>query len=365
VSTCPLLLSLQLGLTLQLSYSLVPRSRKNNRRRRTSKRRRAGGSLASASQLALGGFPRQLWPSFMPLRLKYTDFRTVTASGNVASYGYRQNSVFDPDYTGVGGQPNGFDQFKVIYQYYRVVMVEVRITWMDVTSSARALCVLGATADSSSPSTGELLGQTNFSRSGLVGTQTDTASQFLRVRTSQLAGVDDQSILADDTYKADVGANPGRVFYIWCMADTSGSTDQVSFRIEITYFVRFETRIDVEDTVRRAAVADLWHAPNPQSLEQYFTLHEGRLVDKLYKSVPRVENEVQTVSDRLRVRSCNVPAVPGVLETQRIDLTIAPEVKPVDSVVLEESDIAARVARLQQLYPTVPVSVWLQLLKPT
>lgn len=42
-------------------------------------------------------------------------------SGSLATYTWKANSLFDPDSTGGGHQPYGFDQFKTYYGLYQVV----------------------------------------------------------------------------------------------------------------------------------------------------------------------------------------------------------------------------------------------------
>lgn len=45
---------------------------------------------------------------------------TILNYQNVQAHTYRNNSLFDPDYTGAGSQPSGFDQIKLFYQIYKV-----------------------------------------------------------------------------------------------------------------------------------------------------------------------------------------------------------------------------------------------------
>lgn len=44
---------------------------------------------------------------------------------------YRLNGMFDPDKTGVGHQPMGFDQYMQLYHKYKVTGVKVRLNWND------------------------------------------------------------------------------------------------------------------------------------------------------------------------------------------------------------------------------------------
>lgn len=54
-------------------------------------------------------------------RMKYTDNVTISTLPTVtSSYEFRLNSVYDPNYTGSGHQPYGFDQLAALYSRYRV-----------------------------------------------------------------------------------------------------------------------------------------------------------------------------------------------------------------------------------------------------
>ncbi len=77
------------------------------------------------------------WDPF-PLRynakLTYSQWGSY-GNGVATTYGtenvFRLNSLFDPDLTGVGHQPYGFDQLATLYREYKVMGVTVRIEAND------------------------------------------------------------------------------------------------------------------------------------------------------------------------------------------------------------------------------------------
>lgn len=87
----------------------------------------------SASQLIV----RQ--PGVMPDRL-YTKLRYreqlsfTQLTGALADQVYRPMSLFDPDLTGTGGQPYGFDQWTQFYGYYTVLASGISVEWQVGTS---------------------------------------------------------------------------------------------------------------------------------------------------------------------------------------------------------------------------------------
>lgn len=65
---------------------------------------------------------------------------TESATGLGAFYSFSVNSLFDPDFSGGGLQPLGFDQYAQFYGRYRVTGVKASVTFSARTS---APCIVG------------------------------------------------------------------------------------------------------------------------------------------------------------------------------------------------------------------------------
>lgn len=61
---------------------------------------------------------------------------------------YRANSLFDPDATGTGHQPLGFDQMMLMYEHFVVTHAKIRITAVNATSY-NGMCVIQVRSDNS------------------------------------------------------------------------------------------------------------------------------------------------------------------------------------------------------------------------
>lgn len=48
---------------------------------------------------------------------------------------FRANSLYDPDYTGAGHQPLGFDQWSAVYGYYYVRRARIKVSEMAVSQT--------------------------------------------------------------------------------------------------------------------------------------------------------------------------------------------------------------------------------------
>jgi len=68
------------------------------------------------------------WPQKRSQKLRYFDSIVLNAgAGAITSHLFRANSLFDPDYTGIGHQPRGFDQWMAMYQKFVVVSSRIKI----------------------------------------------------------------------------------------------------------------------------------------------------------------------------------------------------------------------------------------------
>ena len=71
------------------------------------------------------------------LRTKLNYVEIVTPSGlPFYEYVFTINSLFDPNRTGAGHQPLGFDQLSALYARYRVYAVQYEVNWLPSTSGS-------------------------------------------------------------------------------------------------------------------------------------------------------------------------------------------------------------------------------------
>lgn len=86
------------------------------KRRKYAKRRRQRIKYSKRS-LPLAGNPR-----CKLVKLRYAETIAINAPiGGVGSYVFRANDLYDPNYTGTGHQPLGFDQLMQYYNHFTVI----------------------------------------------------------------------------------------------------------------------------------------------------------------------------------------------------------------------------------------------------
>lgn len=105
------------------------------------------GSLADSTGGSVSTLVREpfmpVFPSSITKRLRYsTTFGGASASGAITStYIFRANDLFDPDFTGTGHQPMGFDQLMLWYNHFCVVWAKITIIAKNTTASAPTVCL--------------------------------------------------------------------------------------------------------------------------------------------------------------------------------------------------------------------------------
>lgn len=71
-------------------------------------------------------------------KLRYSESHTIpaaTTANFASSYKMRLNSLFDPNYTGAGHQPRGFDQLMTIYEKYTVVGAKITVCYITTSTN--------------------------------------------------------------------------------------------------------------------------------------------------------------------------------------------------------------------------------------
>lgn len=179
------------------------------------------------------------------LRLKYVQRITINpgASGGAVLNNFRANSLFDPDRTGTGHQPIGFDEWAVFYNRYTVVSSKIKIiAFGSAATGPLGNIIVGINLDDDNTSSAiltQLLEQSSVRYKpmgpALGGHGVTTvrhsfnAKKFFGTKgsltaTSDYAALMDASPLEDATYNVFVAS-----------VDASDNGDPVDFLVEIVY----------------------------------------------------------------------------------------------------------------------------------
>lgn len=200
--------------------------------------------------------PLTPYKSRRSLRYSESTFLTATA-GAVTSYVYRANDCFDPNATGTGHQPMGFDQMMIFYNHFCVVRSKLIVTFRNTNAGTSPTCCIRQDG-SSTPITVidrivELGGnvmcymEAAFTRGG-------DQTLDLSLDICRLQGLNMKTILADSTLRGDVATSPAELTYyhiqVW---DSRAVTSVIQFDVILEQDVIFTEPRDAVESLRQSA----------------------------------------------------------------------------------------------------------------
>ena len=113
-----------------MSQSYQVSQYKQSKRKSASQLSKGKAKARRASRF--GRVPANLGPLPMTQKAKFNYFNgfnlDVGAVGIPASYVFSANGLYDPNITGIGHQPRGFDQLMALYDHYVVIGVRAILT---------------------------------------------------------------------------------------------------------------------------------------------------------------------------------------------------------------------------------------------
>lgn len=174
-------------------------------------------------------------------KLKYSDNFIINPLSPVIPYQLRLNSIFDPNLTGVGHQPYGFDQLALLYNRYRVYACKWNLRFQTYTAGVNYyLCAFPSNDPPSSISNFDDIREKP--RSKYVMQMSGNTPVTLRGKISlpSLTGRTKSQYMADDRYQATFTNDPQEVMLLNIFAFNAGSlTSQPNglCTAELTYYI--------------------------------------------------------------------------------------------------------------------------------
>jgi len=179
--------------------------------------------------------------------LKYHDvFVFSGATQQVRTF--RLNSIFDPDYTGVGGQPSYTTQLSALYERYFVDRAKVTVTFVQLAANDTLMCGItthpsGEASVSTNTACQQVLGEMNaypFLVMPPAGSGERYRAQTIS-REFDLAKVEGRA-LTDSDYSAFFGSDPVRSIFMDVIAlNPSGGAGNISAQAFVT--IEFHVRL--------------------------------------------------------------------------------------------------------------------------
>lgn len=195
------------------------------------------------------GYAPRICPDIMRVTLPYVRTGVITGTG-IANVVFRGNGLFDPDFTSVGAQPLGFDQWSSFYRRYRVLAYNIKVyaSNQDVNKAndAMMIYIVPQNTSSSLVDVSQLLEQ-QMSKKQIISQSSgmDKTSFELYVDVAKMRGVPREALRQDDTLSALTSANPTQETFVHIGAfDVSSILDAIAldFVVEINYYCEFFDR---------------------------------------------------------------------------------------------------------------------------
>jgi hypothetical protein len=215
---------------------------------------------------------------------------SLSATSTATSYVYSANGLYDPDISGTGTQPRGFDQMMIFYEHYTVTRALIEVTFRNFTATTSPIVFIAARGDVTNVSNAiDVMEQGNSVSVQLLPANVTGSIQKLSMvmNIARFLGFDD--IMDSNVARGDIAANPaeGAFFHVGGFNNETLAAGTVQFQVRIRYLAVF-TEPRVITPSLSSAFARLLLASKEEKSElvepDYDALYEQ---DSLLRSLPK------------------------------------------------------------------------------
>jgi hypothetical protein len=202
-------------------------------------------SLKGNKQMIANPSFERFIPNEISVSLYYAELQDFTATASHSQV-YRGNDVYDPDYSGTGAQPLGFDEFMAIYSNFRVDRSECEISVTSNLADVATLCTLTpalTTGAFSSQVGATCLPYAKWELAGGVNGQ-NRARIKSSITTAKVFGLPQKVVDVNPNFWGDSSNYPAKVWYWRIQLGTANgtSTNACDLMCRIRYDVTFFSR---------------------------------------------------------------------------------------------------------------------------
>lgn len=180
-------------------------------------------------------------PARLRVRMGYADAKQLTSGASTVSTNiYRLNSVYDPDYSGVGAQAIGYDQYSALYGRYLVTKAFIEL-WGHNNNGVDSIITAGVHQDLTTfTSQAAQLAEVADGDTKVIYSYQTTPVGYKKwsVDLAKLTGVSKSTYASDSQYQSSIGNSPtSNMGLIIALGAPQGvaSSAQACYMIKITY----------------------------------------------------------------------------------------------------------------------------------
>jgi len=235
--------------------------KKNSRSRGRSRNRGTGivtGTGANAATTKVRGSARADQKYTLPLlgdkfenkRILYFDyaFEHNVTGGVLKTHYFRANDLFDPDATGTGHQPIGFDQAMLFWEQFVVFSSKITVTFMSNHANTSRVGIF-LSPDQTDPASIQTMMENGYLITDVVASSAASSSGHLLVKqltltfdaTRYFSFKSREEYFANSQFTGNVGASPSELAYFCIFTyDFAGSSNyDVFYDVTLSYDARF------------------------------------------------------------------------------------------------------------------------------
>ncbi len=201
-----------------------------------------------------------LAPDSLRVKLVYAESVTLVSASASGTYTFLGNDLYDPNFSGTGHQPRGFDQYSALYNRFRVLGSKIEIFPETQSSTVRAMVsVIPSNIAMSISGMHSALEAPLVKQTLPFNVYTSNVGLAHAASTSEILGIPEAQVWSADRVQSTIAASPADP---WLWYIVAGSVDELSnvtvdALVKITYdAVFFDRRIPSQSLVKEVELKE-------------------------------------------------------------------------------------------------------------
>lgn len=217
---------------------------RKSRYRKSRRRRRRGTGSKSTSKYVLAKNPSPLGRKFKALLRYYEKGLSLNpgVAGAASQYVFSANGVYDPNITGTGHQPLGFDQLMPLYDHATVIGSKITITAENTDTTYAQILSLHMQDNTTTVTNQEILIENGSCKYTIINnTAAGGSTKILSMKANPNKFLGRSHPLSEDDLQNTISSNPLEQCY-WVVSaqpNSASDTNLVYFSVLLEYMTVF------------------------------------------------------------------------------------------------------------------------------